>query len=258
MLSNTKKQLKDTMSDIKKDSLENINDTDDHFRLAFKTLLRNEHHTFVVQKTEKLASALYMVTGFIPTEDPLRTRLRTCAVDLVSTCSDPDKAQNVRYHNGFSSRCLEIGSILKLAERAGFVSSMNARILCDEYAELASFVNNHHTTIFGHEPIEVGSAPAMIASKKITGLEKSYVSRTQTKTAESPQKKLGTNSKRHNNRRDSILRLLDKKDKISIKDAVSAIEGCSEKTIQRELVSLVQDGVLLKEGERRWSTYRKA
>ncbi len=33
------------------------------------------------------------------------------------------------------------------------------------------------------------------------------------------------------------------------------IDDCGEKTIQRELVSMMKEGSIKKEGERRWSQY---
>lgn len=248
------------MSDSKKDKkdVSVSTENDSSFRSLFSSFLRNEHHTFVVQKTEKLASALYLITGFIPNEDPLKTRLRTCAVDLVSTSADPTRAREVRYHEGFASRCLEIGSILTLAERAGFVSPMNARILCDEYAELAQFVKSHRDKVFGSEAeVSFTLGPQTVASSlgtPRTAVRDSVMVKDATKNNEI---KRTNNYKRHLSRRDIILSLLDKKDKITIKDASDAVHGCSEKTIQRELIALVSEGVLLKEGERRWSTYRK-
>jgi len=59
-------------------------------------------------------------------------------------------------------------------------------------------------------------------------------------------------------RRDRILSLLRLKGKVSVRDVSEVIKDCSEKTLQRELVALVKDGVLKKEGERRWSTYSLA
>ena len=58
-----------------------------------------------------------------------------------------------------------------------------------------------------------------------------------------------------NNRRANILDIIKIKKKVTIKDISSLIKDCSEKTIQRELVALLKEGVLRKEGERRWSTY---
>jgi len=56
-------------------------------------------------------------------------------------------------------------------------------------------------------------------------------------------------------RRSIILDFLRGKDWTSIKDINEAVEGCSAKTIQRELADLVQKGVLKKKGDRRWSRY---
>ncbi|MEK7612577.1 MAG: hypothetical protein AAB449_00295 [Patescibacteria group bacterium] len=41
----------------------------------------------------------------------------------------------------------------------------------------------------------------------------------------------------------------------SIKDIVKIVTDCSEKTIQRELGYLIDQGLIKKEGERRWSVY---
>lgn len=62
-------------------------------------------------------------------------------------------------------------------------------------------------------------------------------------------------SKRKNDRAEAILRVLRKKDNLTIKDIAAVVSGCSEKTIQRELVTLVNQNVLKRVGERRWSRY---
>jgi predicted HTH transcriptional regulator len=56
-------------------------------------------------------------------------------------------------------------------------------------------------------------------------------------------------------RQQSIIKELRNKGQLTVKDLAEKIRGCSEKTIQRELLSLVGSGVLKKEGERRWSRY---
>ncbi len=62
-------------------------------------------------------------------------------------------------------------------------------------------------------------------------------------------------SENKNERQKTILDTIRNRGESSIKDLVSVIKGCSEKTIQRELISLVQNGALSKTGERRWSRY---
>ena len=56
-------------------------------------------------------------------------------------------------------------------------------------------------------------------------------------------------------RRKIILALLKQKPSVTVGDIAKSIPGVSEKTIQRELLSMVADNILLKRGERRWSTY---
>lgn len=59
-------------------------------------------------------------------------------------------------------------------------------------------------------------------------------------------------------RTERILAVVKNNDGISIKDITSVIKDCSEKTIQRELVSLIEHGLVEKRGERRWSLYYSA
>ncbi len=61
-----------------------------------------------------------------------------------------------------------------------------------------------------------------------------------------------------NDRQQVILDTIKEKGELSIKDLTDVIQGCSEKTIQRELISLVSTGILSKTGERRWSKYSLA
>ena len=56
-------------------------------------------------------------------------------------------------------------------------------------------------------------------------------------------------------RGEQILQVLKDQDGIGIKDFHAVIYDCSEKTIQRELMSLIDNGLVRREGERRWSKY---
>jgi hypothetical protein len=56
-------------------------------------------------------------------------------------------------------------------------------------------------------------------------------------------------------RRKKILEVVRSKGQVTIHEFIQSIQGCSSKTIQRELTSLVLSGTLKKTGERRWSKY---
>src|SRR3989344_6315859 len=112
----------------------------------FSDFFVNNHHAFLVRKSERLASALYVITGFIHHDDPLRERLRSCAFELITRASDPHSF-SAGGADVFASRCAEIGAILETAQSAGLISHMNASLICDEYASLASFATQNRAKI---------------------------------------------------------------------------------------------------------------
>lgn len=56
-------------------------------------------------------------------------------------------------------------------------------------------------------------------------------------------------------RKQVIVTVVRKRGVATLKDFIGIIQGCSGKTIQRLLLELVEEDVLKKEGERRWSRY---
>jgi len=88
--------------------------------------------------------------------------------------------------------------------------------------------------------------------------EASYLASPQGLTPQSPvlkdNKSKGQN-KGQTERMSLILELVRRKKSLSIKEIAAEIKGCSEKTIQRELGVLINQGLVRKVGERRWSLY---
>jgi|CXWL01.1.fsa_nt_gi hypothetical protein len=247
------------MSDIQKDTKKDVQNKElgnTSLLNKFKDLLLNDYHTFLIRKTEKLTSALYVITGFLPSDEPVRNRLRVCSLDLIERAAHPALLSEEGL-SAFIARTSEIGAILQTARSAGLISPMNAELLSEEYAHLAEFVKKNSQEI---RESNAGRKEEEVLN--IEGLTESYKGQTNAKplAAKKAYKPSGkvSNDKGHSDRKRLLMELLNKKDKISIKDAVSVIKSCSEKTLQRELLSLVEEGIAVKEGERRWSTYRMA
>jgi hypothetical protein len=62
-------------------------------------------------------------------------------------------------------------------------------------------------------------------------------------------------SQKSDSRRARILSVIRTIGQANIKDISAVVTDCSEKTIQREVISMIDEGILGKEGERRWSMY---
>ena len=56
-------------------------------------------------------------------------------------------------------------------------------------------------------------------------------------------------------RRERIKTILEAKGEATIKDISEIITDCSEKTIQRELNAMIDENIVKRQGERRWSKY---
>jgi predicted transcriptional regulator len=149
-------------------------------------------------------------------------------------------------------------SLLEISLVAGLISEMNKNVIVFELNSLIQNLTSSDkiidpkSLVFPSHLFEV-QAPEIV-QKSDTKLIK--VSPVETKVSDRLSvKKQAPKQKDNASRQDIIISLLKKKDELGIKDFVSSISGCSEKTIQRELASLVSKGLIKKEGEKRWSRY---
>lgn len=217
------------------------------------------------KRTEKILLAIHLVTNLVPEKEPARKAIRDKSIHTLS-----DMLQLRSGFNSVGSEQLnhvvasvyEMISLLNILHVAGFVSDMNLEVLKRELRSLIVFLREAEST--GTAEKVMINDDHFKTEKSIKGhtLKDSYMSFNKKDTS----KKTYTNGNRHDSkkttqassrseRRSTILNLIKDKKTVNIKDISTVITDCSEKTLQRELISLVRDGVLKKEGERRWSVY---
>ena len=202
------------------------------------------------QRSQKLASAVYLITGFFTDQEPLKWQLRALSTDLVS-----NKVKD-KY---FVAK--EILTLFTLAKQAGLVSDLNYEILLNELIKLQHEVEKPLELMFSRELTE---PKPMVITRKIAEPIKDNnllpsVEDVMVGTSESKKLKgFGAVSVKKNGRQSTIITILKRKKEIMIKDVSPLISGCSEKTIQRELSEMVTGGVLRRIGEKRWSRYTLA
>lgn len=239
--------------------------------------------TYLFKKTEKIATAVYMVTDFFPSEEPLRKRLREIALKLLSkkiSLAYGDIVQKENVAKEVPPLFTELVSLLEIAHFSNLLSSMNHLILKKEIEALGlNFENDeiskryNKTSLFDHsffqnseDSLHALSAPLSLAQNdlgqqvKIHKKENMAEERVAHKGHSKGQVFIKDNKKGLQNktlRQERILALFqkNKNDEFTIKDIVMEVKDCSEKTIQRELLLMVEKGILKKEGERRWSKY---
>ena len=243
-------------------------------------------------KNQKLITALYIVTDIIDKEEPIRNKLRTLGVEILSDTSSMPKTL-------FGAvKIDQILSFLNIASAMNFISEMNYTILKKEFLELKASIQEStdikptwlegffltppteearpnisglasHTNSKGHIRIGVQKGSTLLKSlNKVKGMR----ALSDTKLSSTRVDAFFILKKE---RRDNIINIIKTNGGSStIKDikvktntgtqglpAMHAHAGqarslaCSEKTLQRELMSMIKDGVLDKKGSKRWTRY---
>lgn len=236
------------------------------------------HYIYIHQKSQKLVTAIYLVTDFLKDSEPLKWKIREQGLGLLS--------KNLSLVNAFasdkkiildsvSSLCLEIVSMIEIAYVAGVVSPMNFSILKKEFMDLVSLIEaKENPTNLGSNFVlsesflkveethfdEPKQVPVMEykgqATKGHYNVLNNNVSYTPRVNSPKPQARpVFQDKEKKSDRQTVIIDVIKKKKEVTIKDVLSFITDCSEKTIQRELLLMVSNGVLKKVGERRWSRY---
>lgn len=212
----------------------------------------------------KIASAIYLITGFFADQEPLKWRLRGLAGDLASQ-NTPDKARVSR----------ELAILFGLARAAGLVSDTNHDILARELGRIAEDAANPLTFLLEspaspepqREPVSPRKQEYLPPVPQVTAPSAEPAQAAPVIKDNVPEKKsderpafkdFGAVSVKKNGRQSTIIALLKRKKEIMIKDVSPLIPGCSEKTIQRELAEMVEAGILRKLGDKRWTRYTLA
>lgn len=218
-------------------------------------------------KSQKLATALYLITGFFSDNEPLKWKLRDLSSRLISV-SLLIKDNYSKHNSGvleMRAIILEITSLLLVLKQAGLISEMNYSIINQEFSSLLTMVSpSDEFEVYGEMHIKKEFFTTHeIAQKEInraispTPTSRPILKNIKDKNTEDL-KDFSVVAVKKNGRQSIIINLLKHKREIMIKDVSPLINGCSEKTIQRELMSMVHSGILNKIGEKRWSRYSLA
>lgn len=239
--------------------------------------------SYIINKTTRISTVTLMLADVLDSNVELRSEIQRSAIGLVKDATD--SVHSAKNREALVRGLVSIVALLDVAQKSGLLSKMNTETLSDEIASFSEFLTTieWHTgrryaedvyfggeiprDVFSPEPITTRSETYYRRERDMRDLgiftrhpERVSYDAGQQKDIEQKERfqykeKLQEIQK---DRRAIILGLVQKKDRITVKDVSNVIKDCSEKTIQRELLALVKQGVLKKEGERRWSTYSMA
>lgn len=233
-------------------------------------------------RTEKVVTALYMVTDCMSDSEPLRHKLRERAIDLVSIVRSTALKNQFETHfttTEITHTIDEILSFLTMTATLGFISIMNYEILYKEFEKIRTacterqqnsplisdeFGRDKRTTNFVLSPEFFKDTISEPKKQKhflsdIKGhqdVQKEYSLSDKQIQPTSPELSDTNQSNQLSDRNQKIIEFLKSKGQpVSITDISNFITDCSEKTIQRSLIGLVEEGMISRTGEKRWARY---
>lgn len=200
---------------------------------------------YIYKKAERIAKAIHLVGPAFKDIKALRERIQKLAIDLVDASTLPPASSK----EALSRELLTLQSVLSMARAAGVLSPMNTEIIQREAHHLLQEIAGYE------EPrLSLEETPTLSALSKAAP-----ASLKRELTMSVPVVNKGQNSIGHKKdkggRRESILSLLRGKGAVDIKELSLLIRDVSEKTVQRELQALVDEGRVERTGERRWTRY---
>lgn len=267
---------------------------------------RSSNFDFFYKKSERLCTAIFLLSESFPKGDVLKDNLRNTGVDLMmNSLSLISANKDINFvFNEMTRGALQISALSRVASGLNIMSLSNFEILDGEIGKFLKMIEKEtesENIIMSQVLTDVDDGVLNVESGTISekvsdahgvsGMQEIVLEEvsfdTLSKGGDERQKDISENLNvdvslreiniksnlnkvgktegvksfiapsviQKSDRQKAILDIIKKTGETSIKDITTGVEGCSEKTIQRELNSLIYDGVLKKVGERRWSKY---
>jgi DNA-binding transcriptional ArsR family regulator len=248
----------------------------------YKDFIKDKHVLFVIKKTERIVYGAYMLSHGIPSTEVLYSDIKKTShvlLQLTSQFVHTNYITEVSLAQVHAS-LQHLSSLLTLAYMETYISQANVEIMKHEInylhkhiEELSTHANTEHSGIsikseqfvvhqprtiatqmsFKKSPAPIKPAQPQIKSPASVLNEKPALNQVSFKK---PQPQQPPKTHTGESRDLSIIKVIQDKGDVSIKDISTVIFDVSEKTIQRTLQALIDKGQIIKEGERRWARYR--
>ena len=230
----------------------------------------------IIKKTQKISTATYLLTEHIEVSDPVRGRTRECAIIILKDIyasshgsAHKDKRDRLTRLVQMIEEMIVLFEIMLLAK---MVSENNHAIMRQELVSLKEMTLKGGMALDSHivfpeklfEELEISLKKRdNILIGEEGGIHKGQndnvlYGRSSRSSVGHAMSDKGGPSENKGNRRLHILKLIRKNKDLGIKNIYNSFTGVSEKTIQRELTKMVNDKVIVRKGDKRWSRYSLA
>lgn len=217
------------------------------------------------KRAERITAAIHLVTNHIPETEPLRLSIRRAAIQLLDCILELRSGFRSTGSEKGQSALAEIRSLISLTRLlavAGYISSQNAHAVVEALDELGNLIAVSHKSTLA-EQVHLSRedlAPPAATNYRTTIIQSDVRNKNKNVIQSLKKDTIGHREKSREElgRSGRILDILKVGGELGIRDISTNLPQYSEKMVQRELAALVDAGVVIKAGEKRWSRYRMA
>ncbi|MBP9757124.1 MAG: hypothetical protein KBD06_00830 [Candidatus Pacebacteria bacterium] len=219
------------------------------------------------RRAERISAAVHLLTNHIDASEPLRQSVRRESMQmLVSVLGVRNEMRSSQSGVvvAVTSSIRHLISLVRMLAISGFASTQNVGAIVEALDELGNFMQVSQRTNFSEsiiiskdELLDVGTLAPRAAAISVRDIKDTRIvgERAEVKEESVPVVKAAVQNGQTSVRTQSILEILKSSGSMGIKDICSNLPEYSEKMIQRELLTLVADGRVMKTGLKRWSRY---
>ena len=218
----------------------------------------DSYYKYIFKKTEKVVSVIFYVSNSVEkgsqTERVIEDVLDTARVahnQILKTLEIRSHLAEEALRDAAHS-LIALDSKLRIASSVGAISAEVLHVLVVEIDGILRGINKYLVRTSAFDDLDY----------KVSGSQESTP--VQTPRPSTPAKVTTTQSSgtsggaSDSDRRERIKVVLSAKGEATIKDITDIITDVSSKTIQRELNAMIEDNLIKRHGERRWSKYSLA
>jgi hypothetical protein len=229
-----------------------INDT------SYQKLVNNDdYYRHIFKKTEKIISVVFYILNNTDTDKRSETHIGNIAGKAHFAHENALRSLEVKLANSkevleqFAQALIALDSTLRIASASGVVSQEVLQVVASEIDTVLRSLGQY---------IANDASVASMFSSQISPSTKRTATGTSPTTSAPNRALTATPSGSVKpsvapDRRTRIQTILEAKGEATIKDISEIVTDCSEKTLQRELNAMIEESIVKRQGERRWSKY---
>ncbi|MFW6210131.1 MAG: hypothetical protein ACOC4E_01420 [Patescibacteria group bacterium] len=237
------------------------------------------YYHYVFKKTEKLVSVILYILSETKTDKKTEVHLGLIKDQALQTHQESLETLRLQPHEQiagletFRYRLVALGSVLSVAMTARVLPADLYQVLYEQLDSIERYLTNHYLRPSGPTLAELtetvvpkegaGQAGAdSTTPRRVAATKSAAGSQSRQRRVTIPSGDISSDAylvySQLTDRAERIKTVLEAKPQATVKDIAEVVTDVSEKTIQRELNSLIEKGQVVREGERRWSRYSVA